>query len=86
LDICCSLHTSALHKAFVMVQYNAHSSGIIALIVIFGSLSILAVILRFVARSRTKAKYGADDWFAVASLISVLAYMGIMIWGVFDNP
>lgn len=68
-----------------MAKYNTHSANTIALTVVFGAASVLAVILRFVARSRTKAHYAADDWFALAGMITLLIWMGVLIYGKFDN-
>ena len=35
-------------------------------------LTVLAVSLRFVARKMSRATYGYDDWFALASLVRIL--------------
>ena len=68
-----------------MAKYDAHSPHTIALTVIFGAASVLAVVLRFVARSRTKAHYAADDWFALAGAITLVIWMGVLIYGNLDN-
>jgi integral membrane sensor domain MASE1 len=64
-----------------MAQYNAHIKPYVVLVTVFGALAITAVVLRFVARSRTKAHYGADDWFALVALAGFLAFSGVIIWG-----
>lgn len=64
-----------------MVRFNAHASSAYAFNFTFAFASLLAVILRFVARSQTKAKLALDDWLAVASLLSYYAWIVIMIWG-----
>jgi hypothetical protein len=69
-----------------MTQYNAHSQDVIVLSAVFGSFALVSVILRLVARSKTKAKYGADDWLAVASLISLLGFIAILVYGASDSP
>lgn len=68
-----------------MPQYNDRSSTVITLAAVLGSLSLSAVILRFIARSRTKVQYAADDWLALSSLITLLAWMGVVIWSMSDN-
>ena len=38
------------------------------------SISLLAVILRFVSRRIARTKYGADDWIMLAALVLILSY------------
>lgn len=76
------LHTNAKHKTTIMPDYSDRSGDVNILAGVLGSFSLLAVILRFVARSRTKARYGPDDWWAIASLVTLLAWMGVVIWSV----
>lgn len=64
-----------------MVEYNANGPRAVILVATFGSLAGISVILRFVARSRTKAHYGADDWYAVGSLFTLYCWMAILILG-----
>ena len=64
-----------------MAQDSASSSRFIALAVILGLASILAVLLRIVARRRSKVHLGFDDVFAVIALCGFLAFLGIVIWG-----
>lgn len=64
-----------------MVRYDHSSSNIIALGVILGTASIISVLLRILARTRSRAHLGVDDVFAVVALCGFLAYMGIIIWG-----
>ena len=64
-----------------MVEYNANSPRAVILVAVFGSLAGICVILRFVARSRTKAHYGADDWYAVGSLFTLYGWMALLILG-----
>ena len=68
-----------------MARYNAHASDAYAVNLTFAIASLLAVILRFVARSQTKAKIGLDDWLAVAALLSYLAWVALAIWGLCWN-
>lgn len=47
----------------------------------FAVISILAIVLRFLANHVTKKKTGADDWFILVALAGYLAHMGAAIWG-----
>ena len=38
------------------------------------SISILAVMMRFVSRRIGRTKYGADDWVMLAALVFILSY------------
>ena len=38
------------------------------------SISLLAVIMRFVSRRVGRIKYGADDWTMLAALVLILSY------------
>ena len=64
-----------------MAQYKESSSTFIALTVVMGSASILAVLLRIVARRRSKSHLGLDDAFAVAALCGFLTFQGFILWG-----
>ena len=64
-----------------MARYDHSSSNIIALAVILGTASIISVLLRILARTRSKAPLGVDDLFAVVALCGFLAYLGLIIWG-----
>ena len=64
-----------------MAQYDHLSSNIIALAVILGTASTISVLLRILARTRSKVHLGVDDVFAVIALCGFLAYLGLIIWG-----
>ena len=64
-----------------MARYDHSSSNIIALAVILGTASMISVLLRILARTRSKAHLGVDDVFAVVALCGFLAYLGLTIWG-----
>ena len=64
-----------------MARYDKSLPGFIALAVIMGLGSILAVVLRIVARRHSKSALGLDDAFAVVAMCGCLAFLGIMIWG-----
>ena len=64
-----------------MSRYDHSSSKVIALAVILGIASIISVLLRILARTRSKAHLGVDDLFAVVALCGFLAYMGLIVWG-----
>ena len=63
-----------------MAQFSASSPVFIALSVVLGLASILAVFLRMLARRRSKAHLGVDDLFAVVALCAFLAFLGLIIW------
>ena len=42
--------------------------------------ALLSVVLRFIARSKTKASYGLDDAFIILSLIAFFGVTGSNIW------
>lgn len=48
-------------------------------------IATFAVLLRFLARSRTSAKYAADDWLAVATLISLLVWFALGRWCMYST-
>ena len=64
-----------------MTQYDASSSRFIALAVTFGLASILAVLMRILARRRSKAQLGVDDVFAVVAMCGFLAFLVVVVWG-----
>ena len=66
-----------------MVLCGDPAKSLIAMNVIMGSASIVAVLLRIVARRRSKSRLGLDDAFAVAALCGVLTFLGLLIWGQF---
>ena len=59
--------------------YNANQAPSIIQCVILGSVTTTAVILRFLARSRTKANYGPDDWFALIALLLYWVILGFNV-------
>ena len=64
-----------------MAQYNSYSSNPIALAVTMGLASILAVLLRILARRSSKFPLGLDDIFAVVALCGLLTFLGSIIYG-----
>ena len=44
-------------------------------------LALLAVILRFHARARSKASFGYDDYFTLGALVFFGAFVGVSLWG-----
>ena len=52
-----------------MEAVNPGRDQVIRVTVVCGILATLAVCLRFLARRKTKASLGADDWWMLASLI-----------------
>ncbi|KAJ5205566.1 hypothetical protein N7472_002014 [Penicillium cf. griseofulvum] len=56
-------------------------SGLIIMTSIFFLTGIFAVLLRFYSRRLTKVPLGPDDWFALSSLLFVIALNGIFLSG-----
>lgn len=68
-----------------MTKYNTNSPRTIAMTVVFGAASVLAVVLRFVARSKNKAQFTADDWLALASAITFLIWIIPYVYCMLDT-
>ena len=49
--------------------------------VVFAILAGIAVGLRLISKTFTKATYGADDWWALASLVLFYVWVAVAIWG-----
>ena len=64
-----------------MTRYNAFSKTAIALSAVFLPLSLIAVVLRLFARSRTKANCGLDDGLAVLALLVYIGFTAMVLWG-----
>lgn len=64
------------------MESNPRGVLIVCLSVVLGIIDLLAVVLRFIARRRSKSGLGLDDWFIAASLIP--AYCMIIIAGFCD--
>ena len=64
-----------------MAQYRDFSAIFVALTTIMGSGSLLAVLLRIVARKKSKIRLGLDDAFAMAALCGFLTFLGLTLWG-----
>ncbi len=79
------LHTNKTTKVTAMPDYSDRSGDVNILAGVLGSLSLLSVILRCVVRSRTRALYGPDDWWAITSVVTLLAWMGVVIWSMSDH-
>lgn len=62
-----------------MASIVAHGSDLLHITVAMMVLTILAVILRFLTRARSKAPFAADDWWVVASLAVFIVYMSLQI-------
>lgn len=44
-------------------------------------LASLAVVVRFLARARSKAAFGYDDYFTLMALVFFAAFVGVSLWG-----
>lgn len=63
-----------------MIAISSSGDGIIRLMVVMTVLTGLAVLLRFLARTRTGTPYAADDFWIAASLVFFYSYMGLQTW------
>ena len=54
--------------------------------VVFIVLDFIVVILRFVARNKSQAEFGADDGFAVLALLFLLANVSADFWSTMAKP
>lgn len=48
-------------------------------------LATIAVLLRLLTKSHSKASWGADDFFAFAAFLAMYAWLGVMLWGASSN-
>jgi len=63
-----------------MVQYNEHRHHFILTASICIPIASVAIILRFIARYNRRQNYFAEEWFAVASLITFLVYNALCLY------
>lgn len=52
---------------------NPRGDAVVRVSIVLGVIDTLAVILRFMARRKSKAKIAADDWIIAASLLPAYA-------------
>lgn len=69
-----------------MVKYNAYRHDFILTASICIPIACIAVILRFIARYNRRQKYHAEEWFAVAALITFLVYSSLCLYGKLNYP
>lgn len=60
-----------------MAVRNGRGETIVNTSIAIAIIVTIAVILRFIARKKTKATLAADDWFILASLVPVYAMLVI---------
>lgn len=60
-----------------MAGNNARGYGVLAATIAMGIIDFFAVILRFLARKKIKAKLEADDWLILVSLLPAYAMNAI---------
>ena len=48
---------------------------------VLGGTALIAVILRVIARAKSKAKFGFDDGFILGALVFFMSYVSLSIWG-----
>ena len=64
-----------------MVHLNINGKRSLGSGIAFLVLALVAVVLRFYSKSLTKAKYAADDWWIILSLVAFSGWVGIEFWG-----
>ena len=64
-----------------MVRYNSNDSTTIAIIAVTCSVSLVAVALRLIARTKTKAGFGLDDIFAILATVFYFAFCSVFVLG-----
>lgn len=69
-------HPPSLAMGFTSAQREQYAS-----LLILGVAATIAVILRFIARARSKASFGLDDYFSLSALLFYLVYVGVSLWG-----
>ena len=70
----------------VMVSLNSGGTHAFWSAIVFAVIAGIAVILRLLSKKWTKAAFGADDWWALASLVLFYAWVAVVIWGTKSNP
>lgn len=63
-----------------MARYNAFAGTTVALAAVFIPLALISIVLRIIARSRTKANLGLDDLLAVFTLVIYICYSAMVLW------
>lgn len=82
IPISLTLFVATNHSIIIMGYYDPlFYRQTMALCVSLSALSVIAVILRVVARIKTRSPFKADDWWVYISLILFLAYVSVNIWG-----
>lgn len=64
-----------------MARYNAFAGTTVALAAVFIPLALVFIVLRIIARSRTKANVGLDDLLAVFTLVIYICYSALCLSG-----
>ena len=64
-----------------MVRYNSNDSTTIAITAITYSVSLVAVALRLITRTKTKAGFGLDDIFTILTTVFYFAFCLVFVLG-----
>lgn len=84
---CVTVHTTNdLVFLTNMETVNPGRDRVICITVISGVLATVAVLLRFVARRRSKASFAADDWWIAATLIPSYGMLAVGLISTFVVP
>ena len=74
-------HFSLCYLLLFMGQSAENSKATMAASAIFVGLGVIAVVLRFYARTRVKAGIASDDWWILAGLLLTLITGGLLLYG-----
>ena len=64
-----------------MVRYNSNDSTTIAITAVTCSVSLVAIALRLVARTKVIAGFGLDDIFATLATVFYFAFCSVFVLG-----
>ena len=64
-----------------MVSLNSDGRNTLWTAIVFAIIAGIAVSLGLFSKRFTKATYGADDWWCLASLVLFYAWVAVTIWG-----
>ena len=64
-----------------MVVLNSNGVASFVSAAVFLPIAVIAVVLRLLSKTFTKAKYGADDWWCLTSLALFCGWIAGVVWG-----
>lgn len=69
-----------------MLKDNARGHAVVHATIALGVIDTIAVVLRLIARKRSIAKIGMDDWMIIASLVPAYAMIIAASLSLFASP